>query len=291
MRGLILAALLPAAAGSAAEAPASPAADPVVATVDGAAIRRSEVLERLWKVHGRAALQEAVDETLVAQAAAKLKITADPREVERRLGRLRSQFRDETSFLASLKEAGSSIDALRRQLGERTVLEALVRKKADLSVSEAELREYFDRNRDALATREQVRLRYLLVKTEAEANSALAAIRAGADFGKLAGELSLDASRLKGGDLGFVGRGTLTPPAETLAFSLKPGETGTIRTPQGWHVIQLVEHRKAEPAEFKKVKDGIRETLRALKLEEATPVVLRKLREEAVIERGTADLP
>src|SRR5205085_258881 len=160
---------------------------------------------------------------------------------------VRRPFRDEASFLARLKETGTTVDEVRRQLGEQLVREGIVRSRKDIAASEADLRDYFDKNREALATREQVRIRYILVKTEAE--SALIAARAGADFAKLAAEMSLDPSKDRGGDLGFITRGQLQPEAEELAFTLKLGEAGKIKTPKGWHVIQVVERKAAEPAD------------------------------------------
>lgn len=262
--------------------------DPVMVTVNGSSITRSEVVGRLWKLHGQATVQELVDELLLRQAIEKLKLRPDPRDVDTRLDAVRKQFRDEAAFLARLRETATPIDDIRRQLGEQLVREALVRNKKGVTVTEAELRDYFDRNREALATREQVRIRYILVKTEVEAKSALVAARAGADFATLAAELSIDPSKENGGDLGFVSRGTLQPEAETLAFSLKPGEAGMIRTPNGWHVMQVVERKAAEPADFKKVKAAIRETVLNAKIEEAFPAALQLLRDEAKIERGPA---
>ena len=51
-------------------------------------------------------------------------------------------------------------------------------------------------------------------------------------------------SASKGGDLGFVERGTLYPEFEAAAFNLKSGEVSQIvKTQAGYHIIQLIERR------------------------------------------------
>ena len=65
----------------------------------------------------------------------------------------------------------------------------------------------------------------------------------GSDFALLAERFSEDPGSAKqGGVLGFVGRGTLVPEFERVAYSLNPGETsGVVKTEFGYHVIETVE--------------------------------------------------
>ena len=51
-------------------------------------------------------------------------------------------------------------------------------------------------------------------------------------------------SASKGGDLGFVERGTLYPEFEAAAFNLKSGEVSqVVKTQAGYHIIQMIERR------------------------------------------------
>lgn len=51
-------------------------------------------------------------------------------------------------------------------------------------------------------------------------------------------------SASKGGDLGFVERGTLYPEFEAVAFNLKSGEISRpVKTQAGYHIIRLIERR------------------------------------------------
>ena len=67
----------------------------------------------------------------------------------------------------------------------------------------------------------------------------------GEKFGALARLYSDDpGSASKGGDLGFVERGTLYPEFEAVAFNLKTGEISqVVKTQAGYHIIQMIERR------------------------------------------------
>lgn len=93
-----------------------------------------------------------------------------------------------------------------------------------------------------------------------KALGALQRLRQGADFAKLATELSEDPGSAKtGGELpDWVGRNQLVPPFERAAFALKPGEiSDVVRTRYGFHIIKLLEHRPVAKRPFEAVKDQI----------------------------------
>lgn len=61
------------------------------------------------------------------------------------------------------------------------------------------------------------------------------------DFAKLAKEFGTDATKDKGGDLGWFGRGAMVPEFEAAAFALKAGEVSPepVRTEYGYHIIKV----------------------------------------------------
>lgn len=67
----------------------------------------------------------------------------------------------------------------------------------------------------------------------------------GEDFAELAKKFSDDpGSGLRGGDLGFAGRGTFVPDFEAVAYSLDKGEiSDPVETEFGYHILQLLERR------------------------------------------------
>lgn len=265
-------------------AAAAAPADPELVRVNGVAIRRSEVVDRLLKRHGAQAVDEMVDELLLRQAAAAQKLTAPEAEVERRLARVRSQFGSPELFLSQLEQAGTSVSKLKEDLAEEIVRERLVAKAADLKVTDAELKKAFEENKDKLGAPPAVHLRHILAKDEKEAADLVKRIQKGEDFGALARAHSLAASgKAAGGDYGFVSRGMLPPEIDEIAFSLKPGELKTVAGPRGRHILQAVATRAAKPAVFEEIKEDLRELLLTDKIKKAAPAYLQELRRKADI--------
>ena len=140
---------------------------------------------------------------------------------------------------------------------------------------------------------EQTRARHILVKTsevlsDTEAEARLRALRErvvnGADFGELAKASSADLSAAKGGDLGWVNPGDTVPEFERAMNALKPGEVSQpVRSPFGWHLIQVMERRVQDVTEERK--RGIaRAALRERKAEQAYEDWVRQLRDSTYVD-------
>ncbi len=123
----------------------------------------------------------------------------------------------------------------------------------EVTVSEAEVKEYYDSHPDDFKRPAEARgaVAYLS-KGATAADSARALSRArelraelvgGADFAEVARRDSADsASRASGGGLGTFGRGQMTPAFEEAAFSLPIGEISQpVKTPFGYHLIRVDE--------------------------------------------------
>ena len=77
------------------------------------------------------------------------------------------------------------------------------------------------------------------------------ALKQGADFAELAGKVSQDpGSARQGGLLPFVQRGQLVKEFEEVAFALKDGELSeVVQSPYGYHIILKKGHKMLEPFE------------------------------------------
>jgi len=110
-------------------------------------------------------------------------------------------------------------------------------------------------------------------------------ISAGGDFAALAKEFSDDkGSAVDGGDLGWVNPGVMVPAFEGAMNELEPGEISEpIRTQFGWHLIQVLDHRRLDNTEeFKK--NQVQKMLKQQKVQPALENWLRRLRDEAFVE-------
>jgi peptidyl-prolyl cis-trans isomerase SurA len=106
----------------------------------------------------------------------------------------------------------------------------------------------------------------------------------GGDFVELARLHSNDLSAAKGGDLGWLYQGDTVPDFERAMDALKIGEVSQpIRSPFGWHLIQVLE-RRTEDASADRKRLLARQALKARKSDEAYQDWLRQMRDRAYVE-------
>ena len=140
---------------------------------------------------------------------------------------------------------------------------------------------------------EQTRARHILIKTsevlsDADAEARLLVTRErvvnGADFGELAKASSADLSAAKGGDLGWLNPGDTVPEFERAMNALQPGEVSLpVRSPFGWHLIQVVERRVRDVTDERK-RAAARQALRERKADQAYEDWVRQLRDSTYVD-------
>ena len=114
-----------------------------------------------------------------------------------------------------------------------------------------------------------------------EIDSLYQVVKAGADFAEVALAHSDDkGSAMRGGDLGWFGRGMMVQPFENITFGMQPGEMSEpFATRFGWHFVKLYEKRGMQPI------DSVRAQLlsqvkRDARYQEADKSFVRKARAE-----------
>lgn len=108
--------------------------------------------------------------------------------------------------------------------------------------------------KEVATTEDRLWARHILLKDEAAANAALARVKAGEDFGKVAGEVSEDGSKTEGGDLGWFGPGQMVAPFEDAAKKLEIGEISPpVKSDSGYHIIQLL-GKETQPLTAEEIK-------------------------------------
>ncbi len=240
-------------------------ADPVVARVDGTAIRQSDVetaIEQLPPQYTqipretlvRAMTEKLIDGTLAANRA---RAAGMHKENEFRVARNRAEL----------------------QLLEQIYIKRLVERK----VTDRAVRRRYDRDSKSMTRGRQVRARHILVKTRQEAINAIAMLDRGKDFAALAQEISIGPSKSQGGDLGFFKREQMVPAFSKAAFAMKKGEfsKAPVQTRFGWHVIKVEEVKSAAPPSFAEVHQQLRQKMS----DEVIEKEMQDLRKAAKIER------
>lgn len=149
---------------------------------------------------------------------------------------------------------------------------------AGIEVTDEQLRDLYEQERERFATAEERSARHILIQVtdgqedaaRAKAEAALARVNAGEDFAKVASEVSEDAgTKAQGGDLGWIGRGNLAGPFEDALFAMQVGEVrGPVRSDFGYHVIRLDELRAGQEQPFTAVRDELAEEYRTREAED-----------------------
>jgi peptidyl-prolyl cis-trans isomerase SurA len=252
-----------------------------------AASLRREVLERL------------IDDELILQQAAELKLTVTSEQIDSSIDEIKKQNNiDDDQLREALKAQGMTMASyradLKRQLLRFRVLNIAVGSR--VNVSDEEVKAYYERHMKGSAN-VQVRASHIFIAIPDAADAATAADKQAQakkilerakteDFAKLAREVSDDAAtRSEGGDLGYFGRDMLPKPIEELVFAMKPGEVrGPVRADRGFHVIKLVDRKLKDPKPLDDVKDDIRMQLRQKDMERQTKIYLTELRKKTLVD-------
>ena len=111
----------------------------------------------------------------------------------------------------------------------------------------------------------------------------------GAKFEDIARVNSEDASSSKGGDLGWLSPGDTVPDFEKAMDKLALNEVSApVRTPFGWHLIEVVERRKQDITQDRR-RDQARLALRQRKSDEQFQEFVRQQRDRAYVEYRVDD--
>jgi len=148
---------------------------------------------------------------------------------------------------------------------KRDVLAQLAMRETmkDVTVSEEEVKEYYDANQAQYQKGTTVSAKHILVASEEKCNEILAAITSGEKaFEEAAQEFSTCPSGQRGGDLGTFGKGQMVPEFEQAAFVAEIGQVvGPVKTQFGFHLIKVEAKNEATVASFEEVKENIKRTL------------------------------
>jgi len=243
-------------------------ANPVVARVNGAEIRASDlaIAEEELGANVQQIPPEArqdylisylADTTLVAQAAEARKL-ADSDEFKRRMTYARNKL----------------------------LMETLLQTESKVALTDEAMRKVYDEAAKQMGGEKEVRARHILVETEDEAKAVSAELAKGTDFAELAKQKSKDPGAAEGGDLGYFTKDQMVPEFSEAAFQLDAGKVSTpVKSQFGWHVIKVEDKRDRPVPPFEQVKPQIETYL----VRKNQADLVAKLREGAKIERVGAD--
>ena len=164
---------------------------------------------------------------------------------------------------------------------DKLAMEGLLTNVAKSATTEEAEHKAYDEAAKAQPPEPEVHARHILLPTEEEAKAALARIKAGEDFAKVATELSKDTAG-DGGDLGWFTKDRMVPEFADAAFKLETGQVSDpVKSQFGWHIIKVEDKRMKTFPPFDQVKDQAARYV----AQKAQTALITSLRDKAKIER------
>ncbi|MBY6054386.1 peptidyl-prolyl cis-trans isomerase [Cytobacillus firmus] len=224
-----------------------------VAKIGGEKITRQDWMSEMETKYGKSTLSELIDQKVIEEAGEKYGVKISDKAVDLELKMVKTMYGG--NFTDEMSE-----DKWRRQIKNNLILEELL--TSDVSVSEEEMKSYYEENSSQFHIPDTYHISQIIVKTKEEAEQTVKELEEGSSFSVLAMERSIDEFTANlGGNAGYVSEDDEHIPAEVLeqVKDLKPGKwTKPVKTEDGYAVVMLHEHLKGEKYSFKEVKNMIR---------------------------------
>jgi peptidyl-prolyl cis-trans isomerase C len=267
----------------------------IVATVNGDPITLAEFLERFaragFKPEQGAELEvkedflnRLIERKMMLREAQRRRIKIGRPEINKRIEALRAENGKDVKEI--LTEQGIDFEKWKSDIWEDMMVERLLEREVGrhVSVSSSEVKRYYQANPQEFQKPNQVRVRQIVVGTEAEAQRVMEVLQSGADFAAVAHEKSTAPEAEHGGDLGYFAMGDM--PAEfNVVFGLSTGGiSGIVKSPYGFHIFKLEDKRHAGKISLDEAYKEIAEKLRREKEDRRYKQWLMELRSRTKFE-------
>lgn len=245
-------------------------------------------------------LDNLIDRELLYQESRKNNIDINSEQIDQQLKDIKARFPSQAEFekvIAQMELSETDLKSqIERNMAIRELIESQVTQK--ITITDEETKAYYDSNPKLFNKPEQIKASHILIKVDANATDTQKAqarieivkiqqkLKNGEDFATLAKEYSQGPSNVKGGDLGYFGRGQMVKPFEDAAFALKPNEVSEIvETRFGYHLIKVVDKQPETTMAYAEVKDQLNRSLKRQKIEQGAKLYIDNLKKDAKIEK------
>ena len=198
------------------------------------------------------------------QLAKETGLTVSDTELDQTLRRIAQENKMSLpEFYRALEQDGVSFNKFRDEIRDEIILVRLKEREVNnrINVTEGEVDNFLHIQETSTDNNYEYRLAHILVQLPEQADAlknqamrqraetALAQVRKGAEFGQVAAEFSDAADAMTGGVLEWRPAAQLTKKFAEILASLKPGEvTPIIQSPNGFHILKLLDRRDQKDA-------------------------------------------
>lgn len=256
-----------------------------------------ELVDKIKEVR-MAAVQDLIDRQLIIQAFKKEAYQIPDHYVDERVRDIiRESFGgDRNTFIKTLEAQNYTLGEFKKHETERMIVQAMRSKNVKLQTiaSPTKIEEYYKTHRDEFTSKEQIKLRMIMVPTHEESGNAavqksmaeeiLGKLSNGADFAGMAQIYSEDSSRDRGGDWGWIERKTLAAPLEKVAFNLPVGRVSRIvEYNNNYYILKVDDKRGGTTKSLAEARPEIEKKLIQLEAQHLQERWLASLRSKAYI--------
>lgn len=176
-------------------------------------------------------------------------------------------------------EAKAQLAQLRQTLMVELLLNDNLKKNP---ITDVKIKAEYDRRVNALKNEQEYKVGLIVVQSEDEAKAILARLNKGESFAKVATETSIDPSKTRGGDVGWVLPAQILPAISNVLVNLKKGSLAVapIRTQAGWNIIKLEDTRSYQAPGLNEAKNDIRQSL----VQQQRAELVKRLRDAAKVQ-------
>ena len=210
----------------------------------------------------RQALDALIDERAMISTARESGMKVDEAEIDRAVQNIAQQNQITLEVLRQrLRTEGIDYGRFRANLRDQIMIERLREREVyqRIRISEEDIDKFIEERRQAANADAEINIAQILVTVpdgaepallaarQALAAAALARVRGGEAFDKVAVEISEDGNRAKGGEIGLRLASRLPDIFVEATKALKPGEVALtlLRSGAGFHVLKLIERKDA----------------------------------------------
>lgn len=158
--------------------------------------------------------------------------------------------------MENLEEFKERLAIVEREILTQMAIEKVIN---EVEVTDKEVEEYYEANKEMFKTGDTVVASHILVDSEELAKEVMVKINGGLAFEEAAEKYSTCPSKAQGGNLGRFGKGQMVPEFEEAAFKIEVGVLSEpVKTQFGYHLIKVEDKQEASVRTFNEVKDMIK---------------------------------
>lgn len=210
------------------------------------------------------ALKDLIDRQLILQEFKKKEFSIPPYIIDDRIKEvIRKEFGgDRSAFVRTLQAQGFTLTRFKEIEKDKIIVQAMrqANVKEDFIISPVQIQQYYDKNKPAFSTPEQVKLRMIVLRDSGTSGDIVEApggkkamaeeirdkLATGASFDRMATMYSDDAgTKDTGGDWGWIDRKELNEELSKVAFALPAGKVSPVVQLGNSYYLLFVEDRKS----------------------------------------------